>query len=288
MTRPPRTVAGAIDRFVAEALAGRRPHTVRQYRHACATLRAGLGLHRLAALRPAALAAWLDKHPSRTGANRARAVLSAVYRHAIRAGWVDRNPVREVAPHREIPRSRYVEDGEFDAVKAHAPPWMQDAMDFAYITGLRQGDMLALRWNAVQGKHLVVTDEKTGARGRYRIKGTLAAVLRRLRARRGVVCSVWLFSSPKSGSRYTCDGFRCLWRRVVQRALDAGDLSHPFTWHDIRAKHATDGHAQGLDVQRTLGHASPATTGRYLRSRARDERDVLEVRPRAAKRRMTR
>lgn len=281
----PRTVAQAIERYLAAALPLLRPHTARQYRHAGAKLRAGLGHHRLRALRPALLAAWLDAQRSRTSANRARAVLSVVYRHAIRAGWVDRNPVREVAPYREIPRSRYVEDWEFAAVKAQAPPWMQDAMEFAYLTGLREGDMLALRWSAVQKGHLVVTDEKSGARGRYRIKGGLAALLRRRRQARGVICSVWLFASPKSGSRYTCDGFRCMFRRVVRRALDAGDLDQPFTWHDLRAKHATDGHAQGLNVQRSLGHASAATTGRYLRSRARDERDTPQL---PAKRRMTR
>lgn len=50
-------------------------------------------------------------------------------------------------------------------------------------------------------------------------------------------------------------------------AISSGRIAEPFTFHDIRAKHATDKEELELNAQLALGHPDAATTARYIRSR---------------------
>ncbi|KAI5911907.1 hypothetical protein PA01_00745 [Azoarcus sp. PA01] len=70
-------------------------------------------------------------------------------RHAIMWGHCKDNPVREVKPFKETPRTRYVTDAEFEAVKRIASPIVAALMDLARLTGQRRGDLLALRRDAI-------------------------------------------------------------------------------------------------------------------------------------------
>ena len=62
---------------------------------------------------------------------------------------------------------------EFATIKGKAPGWLQNAMDLAYLTGLRQSDVLGLRWDRV-GEVLGVRQVKTGASSRARESSTVA------------------------------------------------------------------------------------------------------------------
>jgi len=55
------------------------------------------------------------------------------------------NPCQGVRSFREIGRSRYVTDDEFDKVKAHAHFTVIDAMELALLTGQRPADVLKFR-----------------------------------------------------------------------------------------------------------------------------------------------
>lgn len=269
------TIAAAIDRYLDQILPTLRPETQRQYKRLAIYLRELFGYLALTDLRPVHIATLLDKTTAKVSGNRMRSVLSTIFAYAIRWGMCDANPVREVRRNTERPRRRYVEDWEYEAVRAMASPLIQCAMDFAYLTGMRQGDLLSVRMGDIKDGLLKIEDQKTGMRGQYEITQDLASVITRVRALRGPISSLYLFCTAR-GQPYTSDGFRATWGKLVRRALARGTIKECFTWHDLRAKHATDGAAKGLNVQITLGHSSPSTTARYIRSRATDKRQPLK------------
>lgn len=69
----------------------------------------------------------------------------------------------------------------------------------------------------------------------------------------------------RNGRQYGTDGFRAIWQRLQCRAIERGNLKERFTFHDIRAKHATDRNEENIDTQVALGHLSPEMTKRYIR-----------------------
>ena len=81
-----------------------------------------------------------EKAPVR--ANREKALLSHVFSTAIRWGIVSDNPCRNVKRIPEKKRDRYITDAEFQAVYEIAPESIQNIMQFAFLTGLRQLDIL--------------------------------------------------------------------------------------------------------------------------------------------------
>jgi len=46
-------------------------------------------------------------------------------------------------------RKEFFEPAEFEVVVNALPEYLQDVARFAYLTGWRRGDMLGLRWSAV-------------------------------------------------------------------------------------------------------------------------------------------
>lgn len=269
------TIGAAIDRYLDEILPTLRPETQRQYKRLAIYLRELFGHLALTDLRPGHIATLMDKTKAKVSANRLRSVLSTIYSYAIRWDMCEVNPAREIRRHTERPRRRYVEDWEYEAVRAMASPLIQCAMDFAYLTGMRQGDLLRVRMGDIKDGALRIEDQKTGMRGQYEITPALAAVIARARSIRDPISSLYLFCTAR-GQPYTSDGFRAIWGKLIRRAIARGAIKECFTWHDLRAKHATDGAAKGLNVQITLGHSSPSTTARYIRSRARDKRQPLK------------
>ncbi len=76
------------------------------------------------------------------------------------------NPCRHAAAlqyrNAEPPRQRYVTDGELAAIVAAAGQRMRLLVRFAYLTGIRQGDILAMRLTAATADGIAYKDGKTG------------------------------------------------------------------------------------------------------------------------------
>ena len=53
-------------------------------------------------------------------------------------------------------RKEFFEPAEFAAVVSALPEYLQDVARFAYLTGWRRGDMLGLRWTAVDMERGVI------------------------------------------------------------------------------------------------------------------------------------
>jgi integrase len=195
-----------------------------------------------------------DGHPHM--GNRERAVLSAAYEFAMRQGWANGNPCRGVRRNTERPRRRYVTDAEFlDAFEA-APEPLQDALALALLTGLRQGDIRAIRREDLRQDGIYVTEAKTSKRKVVAWSDALRYFVRRAldrqerlasrpadpkKHRQARVVSQYVLTN-KFGEVWTMAGLQTAFKR----------LETDWHFHDLRAKAASDathnilGHGAGM------------------------------------------
>lgn len=266
---PGKTVGHAIDRYIIDALPQLKEKTQAGYRQSLKVLREVFGAMDLDQVRSMHVAQFLDTAPAKVAANRHIAVLSAVYRHAIRWGWTDRNPCQGVSRNKEKARDRYIEDHELNAAITAAPRELALAIQFAYLTALDLSDMLALRHSDIveyQGKRVIRSARgKTGQKVTVELTESLEAIIKATKHRRdGEPRSIWLFPNRR-GQQYTADGFKSNWQAFKRRqGID-------WRWKDLRAKALTDVQRErGRDAAQALAaHASGNTTEVYIRARDR-------------------
>jgi integrase len=209
-------------------------------------------------------------------------VAHAVFKHAMREHGLVRNPAAAELVDR--PTVRY--SGEFDtfdmnelAALARAAADEQDATLFltAAMTGLRQGELLALRWRDVdfagQRVHVrrsyshVAGQEKAPKSGKVRsvpLMAELMALLDQLSRREHFTSDADLVFCSTVGEHLN----HHLLRRRYYAALDAAGLRR-VRFHDLR--HCFGSVAVRAfplsDVQAMLGHAHVTTTMRYVHHR---------------------
>jgi len=261
----PNTVAAVLDYYREQHLPELGERTQRDRRAYIRTLKKAMGHISANGLKPKHIAAYLENRSSPITANREVTVLSVAYRKAMRIGMVDSNPCDGVARNKERPRDRYVTDQEFLAVKSLCEPFVQACMDLAYITGMRVSDMLALKHSQVDDAGIHFRTEKTAAKQLIERTPALTEALNQIKRERPV--SGMHVICTRKGQPYSVSGFTGIWERRRDKALERGLIRESFTWHDIRAKSATDAEEQGLNPQHLLGHTTPEQTRVYLRSK---------------------
>lgn len=197
--------------------------------------------------------------------NRDLALLRHFYRMASGWAWVSKAhavSIREVPALKEPPgRVRYLssdEEGRLMTVLAKRPR-LRRVVVTALLTGMRQGELLGLRREAVDlgAGEIVLTKTKSNRVRRIPIAAALKPVLEEALAasRTGHV-----FESRKA-SPYKRQGLRSAW----ERARDSAEIED-LRFHDLRHSCATSLRRRGvgLDViQRILGHSTLAMTARY-------------------------
>lgn len=266
------TPTSTSPKTIAELLAAYLPHaeitsaTRREYERIADTrLAHHFGAMPIGAVQPSHVAQYLEKR-KRDGhgpmGNRERAVLSSAYEYAMRQGWAQWNPCRGVRRNTERPRRRYVTDAEFLAAFEAAPEPLQDVLALALLTGLRQGDLRALKRSALTDAGISVREGKTGKGKtiewsdglRYFVRRALErqekiaarpADPRKHRQRRAVSDHVL---TNRFGEPWTMGGLQTAFKR----------LGVDWHFHDIRAKAASDAE------HNILGHG-PQMLGVYVR-----------------------
>lgn len=272
-----KTMNEVFDRYVRDCLPKLAPSTQRQTIGHLKVLRAWCG-HRVPTadpLKPRDIIRFLDVDTAKQHRNKIVATLSVVFTNAIGRWCVDGcevNPCLKVVRHESRPRDRYVTDDEFFAVRALALPSVQIAMDLALLTGQRQGDIVQLRWANVHETYIEIRQGKTGKLLGIKITPAITEVLARARAR-----TPWLLPNiyvirTKDGSNYTSGGFREAWQLTMEKALKLGAIKSRYTFHDLRAKSASDS-ASLQDASARLGHSSQALTRRIY------DRNIRMVEP---------
>lgn len=210
---------------------------------------------------PKMLAEWMDVPKGKIQRNRQLAVLSAVLTKAVRR-WhaIKFNPCRDTERHESKPRTRLIEDHELKGVMALASRRVALAMRLALKTGQRQGDILNMRWSDIKGMELHVFQTKTRKRLAIGIDAELEKILDDCwQLPHGG--QEWVLPTKK-GSRYTSEGFRACWQRVMKKWMRGGGEN--FHFHDIRALCATRCPTPEY-AMKLLGHQSINMTLRVYR-----------------------
>lgn len=259
------TIGDLMDRYLKEVSPTKAETTHKTNVKQSKFLRAAFGKMHIEDLTPRAIYSYMDTRASKVRANRELAMLSHMYKKAIRWGYVESNPCIGIERHPEKPRERYIKDWEYQAFKDFAGPQIAAYCDLKLLTGLRQADMLKMRKSDLQEDGIFVLISKTQKRIIIEWTDHLRAAVDAVQASnttRMARDSMYLICTRK-GTPYTPDGFRAIWQRKMKKALDEGVLKERFQDRDLRAKTGSDidlEHAASL-----LAHLDSKTTKKHYR-----------------------
>lgn len=192
--------------------------------------------------------------------NRYLAALSHAFTVASREwGWMTENPMRRVTKKREARgRVRMLSDPErvrlLEACRASGCGALEPAVLLALCTGMRQGEIIGLRWPDVDLRRarLTLDDTKNGERRGVPLAGPALAVLQDLARSRRIDTDLVL---PETGSL----------RHAFQRAVRKAKLAD-FRFHDLRHTAASYLAMSGCtpsEIAAVLGHKTLAMVKRY-------------------------
>jgi integrase len=288
----PFTFSEYVDLWFAEGEVRRswRPRTVIQYRSIAKRLKDHFGPYPLASIRPRHVAEYVAKQAKTYDAatvSRDLSLLHDVFKTAKREELVESNPV-EGAEHPKLGRRnwRILEPVEVARVlKAFTNEQAQTIFLTLVLTGIRRGELQALRWRDVDlvENVLRVRDSKTeqGVRS-IALSPALAETLwqhRRSSTFNGDDERV--FCHPERGTVYREHVFAEEFRAALKTA-GITDYVRPF--HDLRHTSLTNEAASGstpIALMAKAGHTDMRVTRRYLHLAGivfHDEAEALEKR----------
>jgi integrase len=222
-------------------------------------------------------------------ANRALAVLSAMFNFAIGAKLCETNPVKGVQRYDEPARETWLSfqqlQGLEAALAAYPDQTAADALRLLIVTGSRENEVLTARWADFDLKRGVWTkpSHHTKQRKTEHLPLSKAALLILSGLHKRTGAGLFLFPG-KDGSRRT---LRKPWLQVLRSAGLASGEQVPgrrrIIWtaqvrlHDLRhtfASHLVSQGAPLMLVGKLLGHTSAATTQRYAHVDNQSLKDV--------------
>jgi len=228
-----------------------------------------------------AAAQSLEGLSQKTIANQLR-FLHAVFSHAVKRGWTETNPVTglDLPPASEgDPDIRFLTQTEVEAVIAAVPDDALGVTDrtlymTAALTGLRQGELIALRWRDIDWLTRLIRVRRSFTRGRFgtpksrrsnravpmadRLASELA---NHLRTSSYASDDDLVFGHPATGAPYDPSRMR---KRFYETLYRAGVRRVRF--HDLRHTFGTRMAAAGAPlraIQEWMGHANYQTTLAY-------------------------
>src|ERR1051326_5093043 len=215
-----------------------------------------------------------DRSPATV--NRELQVLSKVFAMAYDNGLVETNPMRRVHKFREGPaRERYLTDEEERRLlevlvgrRAH----IRSIVVVALQTGMRQGEILGLKWGHVDfdQETIYVAHTKTGRPRRIPMSKLVEVELRSLK--QDATRDEHVFSYHRTGLKLTT--FRHTWERACKQARISG-----LRFHDLRHTFATRLRAKGvheMDIMSLLGHTTLQMTSRYTHAMPQNLRTAVD------------
>jgi len=176
--------------------------------------------------------------------------------------WVDRNPVARVSKERFNNQiDRWLSAEEEERLLGASPVWLREIIVFALNTGMRQGEILDLRWPYVDlsRRTATVMRSKNGDRRTIPLNGQAMEALK-ARGKVRHIKSDYVFAS-KVGSRLEKRNLA----RAFYLAMDRAVVEN-FRFHDLRHTFATRLAQAGVDIYtiaKLLGHKDIRMTQRY-------------------------
>ncbi|MEO1035194.1 MAG: tyrosine-type recombinase/integrase [Pseudomonadota bacterium] len=224
--------------YVKNALVKLAPDTQRSYTAIIeGPLTRAFGAMRIHEIEPQDVAMYLearDRQGHAASGNREMAVLGSIWNHVIRQGWVKgRSPTLGIRRNKERPKTRYVENDELRRAMRRTSHSFRLLLWSAYLTGLRQKDLITMKREQVTPEGLLLTQSKDGKHVLIEWTESLRKVVRRALAKHE---SNYVFTNER-GARWEKWAIQSAMRR-----LKAG-----WTFHDLRAKAESD-HATGMGL----------------------------------------
>jgi integrase len=202
--------------------------------------------------------------------------LMSCWRHAISAGWVTTNPWRgHRLPTEPRSRSRVPTTAEVAALVEHARPGLESLwLRLSLVMGGRPGELLAVRWGAIQGAAVELHATKTSTTRTVhldpvtvdRVRGwQIAQRERALAAGVPLDADPFLISKEVDSSRPWTVGYAraTVWRRLCERA-GVTDLRPYDLRHDAMSSMIDAGVHPAVAAMR-LGDNPKTALGRYTK-----------------------
>ncbi len=279
---PPLAVASPIPRqatsdeqLIALWLHGRSPHTQRAYRADVQRFLLYRG-HSLPAVTLGDLQDFADSLADLKPASRGRilAAVKSLLAFGHRLGYLpfDVGRALKLPPRREGLAARILEETDVHTMLAReTSPRNRVLLRLLYASGVRVSELCSLTWRDVQpraeGAGQISIFGKGGKERTILLPAVVYSDL--LRLRQGAPAEGAVFRSRKGGG--ALDTSQVL--RIVQAAAKRAGLEAHVSPHWLRHSHATHALERGAPIHlvaATLGHASVATTGKYLHARPTD------------------
>lgn len=235
-----------------------------------------LGHFVLADVTPAMIAERRDKLASGNGDKKKRrspstvvrylAALSHVFSTAMKEwGWIEDSPMRKVSkPKEPRGRVRFLSDDErkalLDTCKQSNSEFLYPIVVLALSTGMRQGEILGLKWADVslEKHHIILHETKNGERRRVPLVGLAHTELKRLNKVRRIDTDMIFPHNRKKAEPMNIWGS---WNDAVTAAK-----LKDFRFHDLRhsaASYLAMNGASLAEIAEVLGHKTLQMVKRY-------------------------
>lgn len=177
----PGSMAELINRTLAKYGPDKSPRSRADNEAEAVNLKGFFGRMQPRAVSPVHVAQYRDARCDRHGkkapvrANRELSLLSTVFAYGLEQGWCTVNPCRGVRRNKERPRTRNVEQVEYDGFLAFARArgttarMLVATAVLTYLTSQRRQDILALRVSEIREDGIHVTQLKSGGKGSNRV-----------------------------------------------------------------------------------------------------------------------
>lgn len=183
---------------------------------------------------------YLDKKESKISANRHIQFLKAVFNWGReRYAHIKDNPCLGVKLNKQSPRTRYIQDWEFELVRdISTSPYIPIFMEFAYLCRARFSEVADFKRSDIIEQGILLRRKK-GSKDEITLwSPRLESVVEKAKNLNRTRFSHFLIHD-KDGLPIKYGAFSSAWRRTMDKAFKNG-LKESFTFHDIKAKGVSD------------------------------------------------
>ncbi|MEI6270545.1 MAG: site-specific integrase [Methylococcaceae bacterium] len=269
------TLADLVDRYIKDVLP-KKPKQAPAQRPQLERWKSELGSYALADITPALIVECRDKlltEPTPRGEQRTPATVvryMAALSHAFTIAvnewqWLEISPMGKVKkPTEPRGRVRFLDDEDriklLEACKESPNPLLYPCVILALSSGMRQGELMGLKWQDVNLKdgYLILHETKNGDRRRVPLSGLALMLLKEHNKIRRIDTQL-LFPSERNPQK-PID-----LRKAYANALKSAGITE-FTWHDLRhctASYLAMNNASLAEIAEVLGHKTLSMVKRY-------------------------
>ncbi len=159
--------------------------------------------------------------------NREIACLKAIINRAIRNGQLEKNPIAGVKFFKETPRNRTLTPDEYKRLLEQCSTHLKPIVRLAYVTAMRRGEIIGLRWDQVDFQNRVIVleaaDTKTQEKREVPLDEVLLSMLRQVPKTLG---SPYVFNFKGEHIWDIKTGFNSACRRAGIKDCHFHDLRH--------------------------------------------------------------